>query len=96
MKTRMSKLVSVILSLVTAVTIIPKSSAKKEVQAASDKIYDGTVTEYTITKTYNEGWYFEPAAEGKYPGLVLVHGSGSPSWLKANMATLMNKWVNMG
>ncbi len=96
MKTRMSKLTAVILSLVTAVTIAPKSPEKKEVQAATDKCYDGTVTSYSITPTYNEGWYFAPVAEGKYPGLILVHGSGSPDYLRYNMPSLMNKWVELG
>lgn len=96
MKKRVGIAFSVLLSLVAAVTLIPKISGKEKVQAETEKTYDGTLKTYSITETYNEGWYFAPTAPGKYPGLVLMHGSGSPDPLTKNMPALMNKWVSLG
>ena len=66
------------------------------VEAASDKVYDGTLTSYKITERYNSGWYFEPVAEGKYPSVIMVHGSGTPYNFKTHLPGLMDQWVKMG
>lgn len=74
----------------------------KDVQAASKTYADDSVTHYEITKTTNEGYYFEPSESGKYQAMIYFHGASSntnvcdlgnlPDRLKNDM----NKWIDMG
>jgi len=89
------RFVSLVMTAVMVVLMIPVIKGN-DVNAATAKAYTGGLKPYTITETYNEGWYIEPDAPGKYPAVIFVHGSGGPGPITKNIVSCMNKWVSLG
>ena len=89
------RIISLLMSAVIAVLMVPVIT-RNDVLAATKKAYSGDPIAYTITETYNEGWYIEPDAPGKYPAVIFVHGSGGPEPIRKNIVNCMNKWVTLG
>ena len=97
MKNSLKKAAAMLLSLVALFLLLPGSFLSTRAKALSSSIYDTSAQKkYSIDATYNKGTYFEPVADGKYPVVFVVHGSGGQQNLTSWMATSMEKWVSMG
>ncbi|MBO7448727.1 MAG: hypothetical protein J6U54_00010, partial [Clostridiales bacterium] len=93
-----------ILSAVITVPILATSMIfATDVQAAG-KTYSGTKTSDlgTRDKIKNEGVYFEPSADGKYPVMIYFHGASQYTSnddlgnLPDRLLNDMNKWIDKG
>lgn len=89
------RMISLLLASVMAVLMIPVILGN-DVMAATTSAYTCDPIPYTITETYNDGWYIEPDAPGKYPAVIFVHGSGGPDPIRNNIVKCMNKWISLG
>lgn len=94
MNRSVKRIISLLMSAVMAVLMIPVITGNDALAATS--AYTGDPKPYTITKTYNDGWYIEPDAPGKYPAVIFVHGSGGPNPIKNNIVKCMNRWISLG
>ena len=95
-----------VLRFIAAAAIIPVILSSvllaKNVRAASDQTYDGTIKTYKYTEKVNLGKYFEPAKDGKYQAMIYFHGGPENVGecglrdLPERLNRSLNRWTDMG
>ena len=95
-----------VLRFIAAAAIIPVILSSvllaKNVRAAADQTYDGTIKTYKYTEKVNLGKYFEPAKDGKYQAMIYFHGGPENvgecglSDLPERLNRSLNRWTDMG
>ena len=95
-----------VLRFLAAAAIIPVILSSvllaKNVRAAADQTYDGTIKTYKYTEKVNLGKYFEPAKDGKYQAMIYFHGGPENVGecglrdLPERLNRSLNRWTDMG
>ena len=95
-----------VLRFIAAAAIIPVILSSvllaKNVRAAADQTYDGTIKTYKYTEKVNLGKYFEPAKDGKYQAMIYFHGASREigscglSDLPERLNRSLNRWTENG
>ena len=102
-KRKKKKLLTLFLALLMVIGIIPMDFMQMHAKAAYNfQVYDvveGTpLTEYKVhdNKPYSSGRVFVPKADGQYPVLIYLHGSGGPLTTLTILPELMDYWTSVG
>ncbi len=97
MSNRLIKLYSGFLIALLIVSSLPFASNRAY---AAGNTYENTWKEYnygTSNGVENKGYYLEPTADGKYPVLIFIHGSGGVSDIPLDtFRNLVEYWTTMG
>lgn len=61
-----------------------------------EQVYDSTLESYQIEENVNFGKVLVPKADGQYPVIIFMHGSGGLSGVTSSIYAKMEKWVGAG
>ena len=94
---KIRKIMAVAMTLLMVTGILPLDFAQTRVKAASQtQVYDSTLKSYQIEENVNLGKVLLPKADGQYPVIIFMHGSGGPSGVASSIYKKMEKWVSAG
>ena len=97
MNSKIKKFTAKVLAAIMLVCTLGAYDFGSEVNAAETNMYiTANLHSYSFDPTYNKGAWLDPAADGTFPVMVLVHGAGGPGNQSSIMMDNMNKWIAKG
>ena len=94
---KIRKIMAVVMTMLMVTGILPLDFAQARVKAASQtQVYESTLKSYQIEENVNLGKVLLPKADGQYPVIIFMHGSGGPSGVASTIYAKMEKWVSAG